>query len=156
MTNASDKSRKALGKGLSALLPGRQGHASAGTGDTSSHPVTGTAQVPVDLIDPNPSQPRNHFQHDRLEELAQSIRANGIIQPLIVRRSGDRFELIAGERRWRAARIAALERVPVVIQEIAEEDWGFAGMLTDEWKRVSTTQNKAGHESTEEAEDQEP
>jgi ParB family chromosome partitioning protein len=77
--------------------------------------------VPIDLIDPNPTQPRTHFQLERLEELAQSIRANGIIQPLIVRRAGPRYELVAGERRWRAAAIAGLTKVPVVVQEFAPD-----------------------------------
>jgi ParB family chromosome partitioning protein len=66
-------------------------------------------------------QPRSVFQPDRLEELAQSIRANGIIQPLIVQRVGDRYQLVAGERRWRAARLAELATVPVVVQEVAGE-----------------------------------
>jgi ParB family chromosome partitioning protein len=74
----------------------------------------------VDHIDPNPLQPRSIFQADRLGELADSIRSNGIIQPLIVRRKGDRFELVAGERRWRAARMAGLTAVPVVIQDLAD------------------------------------
>lgn len=118
MSNASDKSRRALGKGLSALLPVREAPPAQGSAPA---PSTGMSEVPIDAIDPNPSQPRTHFQADRLEELAQSIRANGIIQPLIVRRSGARYELVAGERRWRAAKLAALERVPVVVQEFAED-----------------------------------
>jgi ParB family chromosome partitioning protein len=77
--------------------------------------------VAVDRIDPNPLQPRTVFDHAHLNELADSIRANGVIQPLIVRRSGDRFELIAGERRLRASRLAGLQQVPVVIQDMAEE-----------------------------------
>ena len=66
-------------------------------------------------------QPRRIFQHDRIEELAQSIRANGIIQPLVVRRRAERYQLVAGERRWRAARIAGVARVPAVIQEIPDD-----------------------------------
>lgn len=81
----------------------------------------GPAHVPIDLIEPNPLQPRTVFAQDRLEELAQSIRANGVIQPLIVRRSGDRYELVAGERRWRASRIAGLTEVPVVVQDFAQD-----------------------------------
>ena len=62
--------------------------------------------IPIDAIDPNPLQPRRVFQADRLSELAQSIRANGIIQPLVVRKLGERYQLVAGERRWRAAKLA--------------------------------------------------
>jgi ParB family chromosome partitioning protein len=76
--------------------------------------------LPIDAIDPNPLQPRSVFQADRLRELADSIRANGIIQPLIVRKKGDRYELIAGERRWRAARMAEMALVPVVVQDVAD------------------------------------
>jgi ParB family chromosome partitioning protein len=76
--------------------------------------------LPIDEIHPNPVQPRVVFQADRLEELAASIRANGIIQPLIVRAHEGQFQLVAGERRWRAARLAGLTEVPVVIQEVAD------------------------------------
>ncbi len=77
--------------------------------------------IPIHLIDPNPVQPRTVFQPDKLAELAQSIRANGIIQPLIVQRAGDRYQLVAGERRWRAARLAELAEVPAIVQEFAGE-----------------------------------
>lgn len=118
---SADKSRKALGKGLSALLPPRPVPPQAAI--KPAHPLPGPAlpDLDVDLIDPNPAQPRTHFQHERLEELAQSIRANGIIQPIIVRRNADRYELVAGERRLRAAKLAGLTRVPVVVQEFAPD-----------------------------------
>jgi ParB family chromosome partitioning protein len=110
-----DNARKVLGKGLSALLPTRP-------------PVTSVAPPPeitnsigIDQIDPNPLQPRRLFQQERIAELAQSIVANGIIQPLVVRKVGDRYQLVAGERRWRAAKLAKLERVPVVVQDIPDE-----------------------------------
>lgn len=77
--------------------------------------------VPIDEIDANPLQPRSIFQPERLRELADSIIANGIIQPLIVRSKGNRLELVAGERRWRAARLAGLKEVPVVVQNFVEE-----------------------------------
>jgi ParB family chromosome partitioning protein len=88
-----------------------------------AHPVPHDAvhHIPIDRIDPNPVQPRSVFQADRLAELAQSIKANGIIQPLIVQRQGDRFELVAGERRWRAAKLAGLADVPAVVQNFARE-----------------------------------
>ncbi|MGA9884106.1 MAG: ParB/RepB/Spo0J family partition protein [Candidatus Acidiferrales bacterium] len=78
-------------------------------------------QVDIDLIDPSPYQPRTRFREDALEELAQSIRSSGIVQPLVVRRIGNRYQLIAGERRWRAAQRAALSRVPVVVRDVPEE-----------------------------------
>ncbi len=124
MNSANDKSRKALGKGLSALLPGRAPTSGASSGVTPA-PATATAAakpgtLPLSLIQPNPMQPRTHFSSDGLEELAASIRANGIIQPLIVRRLGEGYQIIAGERRWRAARLAKLEEVPVVVQDVAD------------------------------------
>ena len=78
-------------------------------------------QADIDLIDPSPYQPRTHFREDTLEELARSIRMSGIVQPLVVRRIGARYQLIAGERRWRAAQRAGLGRVPVVVRNVPEE-----------------------------------
>ncbi|HRJ20080.1 MAG TPA: ParB/RepB/Spo0J family partition protein [Bryobacteraceae bacterium] len=117
MSAASNQPKRALGKGLSALLPNRPEAAAA----TDSEPGSGLLHLSIEQIEPNPLQPRAVFQADRLNELAQSIRENGIIQPLVVRKAGDRFQLIAGERRWRAARLAGLDRVPVVVQEFAED-----------------------------------
>jgi ParB family chromosome partitioning protein len=127
MSNGPDKSRKVLGKGLSALLPSRSaggGPAHAGAAAAKAperEPSNGYTRVAIEMIEPNPLQPRTVFQQDRLEELAQSIRANGIIQPLIVRRSGERYELVAGERRWRASKLAGLSEVPVVVQDFAQD-----------------------------------
>ena len=121
MTKAPDK-RKALGKGLSALLPSRSPVTSiqaTASGPSGAGPAV--SQLPISRIDPNPLQPRVVFDAGRLQELANSIQANGIIQPLIVRKNGDRFELIAGERRLRAARMADLADVPVIIQDYAED-----------------------------------
>ncbi|HUA01910.1 MAG TPA: ParB/RepB/Spo0J family partition protein [Candidatus Aquilonibacter sp.] len=78
-------------------------------------------QLDIDLIDPSPYQPRTHFREEALEELSRSITASGIVQPLVVRRIGLRYQLIAGERRWRAAQRAALQRVPVVVRDVPEE-----------------------------------
>jgi ParB family chromosome partitioning protein len=117
--NKPDNPRKALGKGLGALLPTRLPAAAPAPLPT---PPTETPQIlPVELIDPNPLQPRRLFQNERLAELAQSIRVNGIVQPLVVRRMGDRYQLVAGERRWRAAKLAELPDVPVVIREVPDE-----------------------------------
>lgn len=78
-------------------------------------------EIAIGQIEPNPVQPRTSFERDKLTELAQSIKANGIIQPLIVQRVGDRYQLVAGERRWRAAKLAGLEKVPVVVHEFAQD-----------------------------------
>src|SRR5271155_3206532 len=84
-------------------------------------PQTGSYQVDIDLIDPNPYQPRTRFREEALEELSRSIQASGIIQPLVLRKMGARYQLIAGERRWRAAHRGGLQRVPAVLREIPEE-----------------------------------
>ena len=103
--------RRALGRGLSALLPDKPA--------TTNEEMV---EIDLDLIEPNNFQPRTSFDEERLEQLAQSIRANGIIQPLLVRRlSTDRYQLVAGERRWRAAQRAGLHRVPCVVKEIPED-----------------------------------
>lgn len=101
--------RSALGKGLSALIP-----------DAPEAPRAGVAEVDIDLLSPNEQQPRLQMDDAKLEELAQSIRANGIIQPILVRRIGSAYRIIAGERRWRAAQRAGLHKVPVVIREVPE------------------------------------
>jgi len=121
MSEAVEKQRKALGKGLSALLPGRSGQATAAAALSPIAPSTALpSKLPIEAIRPNPMQPRVVFQPERLEELAASIRANGIIQPLIVRRHDAQFQLVAGERRWRAAKLAGLREVPVVVQDITD------------------------------------
>ena len=122
MSETPEKQRKALGKGLSALLPGRSlSQTAAATAPAAAGASTPSpSSLPIEAIQPNPMQPRVVFQPERLEELAASIRANGIIQPLIVRRHEGQFQLVAGERRWRAAKLAGLSEVPVVIQEIAD------------------------------------
>jgi ParB family transcriptional regulator, chromosome partitioning protein len=103
--------RKALGRGLGALLSA-EGTATA-TEDAN--------EIPIDLIDPSALQPRMIFDQGKLGELARSIRANGVVQPLLVRRKGARFELIAGERRWRAAQMAGLTRIPAVLRNVSDD-----------------------------------
>jgi ParB family transcriptional regulator, chromosome partitioning protein len=88
---------------------------------TAPSPTEGFIQVDIDLIDPSPFQPRTRFREEALEELARSIRASGIVQPLVVRRMGHRYQLIAGERRWRAAQRAAVGRVPAVVRDVRDE-----------------------------------
>jgi ParB family chromosome partitioning protein len=106
-----------LGKGLSALIPVAQPQTVQST--TSDDPKT---EVDIDRISPSPFQPRRAFDETKLQELVMSIRNQGIIQPLVVRPKGERFELIAGERRWRAAMKAGLTRVPVVVREASDHD----------------------------------
>ena len=103
--------RKALGRGLGALL------SSDSTIDLGAEP----SEVDLDSIVPGPMQPRTHFDEAALESLAESIRSHGIVQPLLVRRKDDGFELVAGERRWRAAKLAGITRVPVVVKEVPDE-----------------------------------
>jgi len=107
--------RRALGRGLSALLPARSSPQEAGAR------VEKVERIRIELIDPNPYQPRKVFEPQRLEELAQSIRSDGLIQPVLVRRDGARYVLIVGERRWRAARLAGLEEIPSIIQDLPPE-----------------------------------
>lgn len=115
--------RNALGKGLGALIGG---NAAASAPQPVLEPGEAIREVGLDTIVPSPFQPRRNFTAEQLDELAASIKQHGIIQPLVVRRVGNKHELIAGERRWRAARQAGLAEVPVVIrrktdQEAAEE-----------------------------------
>ena len=84
-------------------------------------PTEGLLQLDIDLIDPSPFQPRSRFREEALEELSRSIRVSGIVQPLVVRRVGQRYQLIAGERRWRAAQRAAIGRVPAVVRDVRDE-----------------------------------
>jgi ParB family transcriptional regulator, chromosome partitioning protein len=118
---AQDKQRKALGRGLSALLPQRP--TAAAPQPSPEVPINGpqVATLPIADIHPNPLQPRSVFDASRLEELANSIETHGIIQPLLVRRKGAAYELIAGERRLRAAKLAGLAEVPALIQDYADE-----------------------------------
>ncbi len=101
------KRKKALGRGLEALLPDVEGNTQGGT----------PAMVPIGLIDPNPFQPRRDWDDNELESLADSIRQQGILQPMVLRKAGDRYQLIAGERRLRASMLAELTEVPVFIRE---------------------------------------
>jgi ParB family chromosome partitioning protein len=118
VTTPIDNPRKALGRGLGALLPTRPLAAAV---PTPALEQSGSDRIAIDSIDANPVQPRRVFQQDALNQLADSIRQHGIIQPLVVRRNGGRYQLVAGERRWRAAKIAGLSEVPAVVQEISDD-----------------------------------
>jgi ParB family chromosome partitioning protein len=121
VTTPQQNPRRALGKGLSALLPTQLPSAVASAPAKTPAGPEHANRIAIEQIDPNPVQPRRVFQADSLHQLADSIRLHGIIQPLVVRVSGERFQLVAGERRWRAARIAGLSEVPAVVQEISDE-----------------------------------
>lgn len=107
--------KKGLGRGLSALIPSASEPKSGGDGRAA-------LEVAVERIAPSPFQPRRTFDEAKIEELAASIRNQGIIQPLVVRPRGDGFELIAGERRWRAAVKAGLSKVPVVVRDASDHE----------------------------------
>jgi ParB family chromosome partitioning protein len=105
--------KKVLGRGLGALIPQRQ--------ETELPATPGLAEIPISQIQPNPFQPRKTFNEASIEELARSVRQHGIVQPLVVTRSGDKYKLIAGERRFRAAQKAGLTTVPALIKEMMQE-----------------------------------
>jgi ParB family chromosome partitioning protein len=128
--------RNALGRGLGALIREPEAQASATpaptqtpTGTTAGAAVAparepvhaGPHQIDIDLIEPSPYQPRTRFREEALDELARSIQSSGIIQPLVLRPIGQRFQLIAGERRWRAAQRAGLTKVSAIVREVPDE-----------------------------------
>ena len=100
--------RQPLGRGLSALL-----------GDEATR--DGILELSLDQIEPNTEQPRTRFEDVALDELARSIAANGIVQPIVVRQRGSKYQIVAGERRWRAAQRAGLHKIPAVLREVADE-----------------------------------
>jgi len=103
--------RRALGRGISALIPEK---------DSEHHDKV--FYVQTDLVKPNPFQPREHFDNQSLEELTQSIKEKGVIQPILVRRKGDTYELIAGERRLRACKSLGLKEIPVIVKDVEDRD----------------------------------
>lgn len=110
--------RKALGRGLGALIPDRTEVTQLGE-DRSVSRDSAILELPLDQIVANPRQPRRSFDGEDLRSLADSLRLHGVLQPLVVRRAGDRYELIVGERRWRAARLAGLSHVPAAVKDVA-------------------------------------
>lgn len=112
----SEKAAKGLGKGLSALLgDSLRPKAETGPGEADG---AGVREVEIGRITPNPDQPRSHFDEASLNELAQSIAERGVLQPILLRPAGDGFEIIAGERRWRAAQRARLHTIPAIVRDI--------------------------------------
>lgn len=108
--------RRGLGRGLDALLP-------------SAVSTAGSRLLPVGELMPNPAQPRSQIAAEDLEGLAASIAARGVIEPIVVRAHAGRFQIIAGERRWRAARLAGLEHVPVVVRDASDDDVGLLALV---------------------------
>jgi ParB family transcriptional regulator, chromosome partitioning protein len=103
--------RQVLGRGLSALLGE----------ETEKQTGEELLELDLDLIEPNSEQPRTRFTEENLEELTQSIRANGIVQPIVVRRKGARYQIVAGERRWRAAQRAGLQKIASVVKDVSDD-----------------------------------
>ena len=115
--------RKALGKGLSSLIPDGAGQAMAPMPvPAQPEALARPMEIDLDRIDPNPFQPRQYFSETELAELSASILQHGVVQPILVRPRGDRFQLVVGERRVRAAQRAALMRIPAVVKEISEDE----------------------------------
>jgi len=104
--------RKALGRGLAALIPTAATVGSA----------TGLRNIAIEKIHPNKKQPRKFFEEESLVELARSMEERGVLQPIVVRRRGDDYELVAGERRWRAAQKAGLQEIPAIVKELSDSD----------------------------------
>lgn len=120
------KRKMGLGRGLDALLGDislqRSAERVAGGGEQVIHPVEGLTAISVADIHPNPSQPRRHFAEDSLEELAQSLKRHGLIQPILVRPHGAGYQIVAGERRWRAAQRAQLHQVKAIVRQLSDEE----------------------------------
>ena len=118
--------RNGLGKGLDSLIPNKTGGTSAGSGTKIKKEETinssGEMLVKINEVEPNREQPRKEFDEDALMELADSIKQFGILQPLLVQKKKDYYEIIAGERRWRAAKIAGLKEVPVIVKEYTNQE----------------------------------
>ena len=127
---------RGLGKGLSALFAetdaeydktmeadfGLPKRAESPKPTAETAPEAGVAEIAINLIAPNPDQPRKVFDQEKLQELANSIAAHGVIQPVVLNRKGDRYVIIAGERRWRASKLAGLERIPAVVKELSDKE----------------------------------
>lgn len=125
--------KKGLGKGLDSLIPDNKG--SKSSVESEPHPKdeeeqnSGEQMMKINMVEPNREQPRKKFEEDALLELADSIKQFGILQPLLVRKRKDYYEIIAGERRWRAAKMAGVKEVPVIIKEFSEQEVVEIGLI---------------------------
>jgi ParB family chromosome partitioning protein len=127
--------RKALGRGLSALLRETE---------TASPPSAGIESVPINEIEPNPFQPRRAFPEASLKELAESIRATGLVQPVLVRKVQDQYQLVVGERRWRASKMAGLEAIPATVRDLSDRE-ALELALTENLLREDLNPMEAAH-----------
>ncbi len=109
--------KRRLGRGLDALIPQKQA-----TEDRGGPSDEGVNRVAVDRISPNPFQPRSEFDSESLEELASSIKEHGVVQPIIVKPVGEDYQLVAGERRWRACKLAGLSTIPAIVRDFSEAE----------------------------------
>ena len=125
---------KGLGRGLDTLIPEKKSIKSSQKSETSmsaekQEPQNGELMMKINMVEPNRDQPRKNFEEDALLELADSIKQMGVLQPLLVRKRNDYYEIIAGERRWRAAKIAGLKEVPVIIKDYTEQEIVEIGLI---------------------------
>ena len=125
---------KGLGRGLDTLIPEKKSIKSSQKSETSKsaekqEPQNGELMMKINMVEPNRDQPRKNFEEDALLELADSIKQMGVLQPLLVRKRNDYYEIIAGERRWRAAKIAGLKEVPVIIKDYTEQEIVEIGLM---------------------------
>jgi ParB family transcriptional regulator, chromosome partitioning protein len=118
----ADKRRPALGRGMAALLSNAPPPSSVVPMPSAGAPGRSILSLPIEAVERNPDQPRKHFAEPLLEELAASIREHGIIEPILVRREGGSYRILAGERRWRAAQRAGLKEVPAIIREASDRE----------------------------------
>ena len=120
--------KRGLGKGLDSLIPtnvmmeSEVKHATVSTTSSAEEEKDGTLMVKLSKVEPNREQPRKNFDEDSLQELAESLKQFGMLQPILVQNRGDYYEIIAGERRWRAAKIAGLKEVPVIVRELTDQE----------------------------------
>ena len=120
--------KRGLGKGLDSLIPtnvmmeSEIKHATVSTASSAEEEKDGTLMVKLSKVEPNREQPRKNFDEDSLQELAESLKQFGMLQPILVQNRGDYYEIIAGERRWRAAKIAGLKEVPVIVRKLTDQE----------------------------------
>lgn len=120
--------KRGLGKGLDSLIPtnvmmeSEVKHATVSTASSPEEEKDGTLMVKLSKVEPNREQPRKNFDEDSLQELAESLKQFGMLQPILVQNRGDYYEIIAGERRWRAAKIAGLKEVPVIVRDLTDQE----------------------------------